>query len=294
MKKILILSGASYDSIVYLDKFPEPLPQTIHHSVFTEGVGSTGTGKAANLCQLGFKTTLHVLFGNDQYGEVIKSFFKNKPVNLLYDIDPKGTERHINIMDKEGRRISIFVSSTSDEPELDYTKLEPEIIAADIVILNIVNYARNFIPLLKKHNKQVWTDLHDYTDKNPYHQDFIDAADYIFLSSDNLTNYKKTMKNLITGKKLVVCTHGKKGATALNDKNQWFESDIIKSFKLVDSNGAGDSFFSGYLYGYSKGESIESCLKYGHIMGGLCVNSPLIAPENVSEEKLKTFFKNLS
>jgi sugar/nucleoside kinase (ribokinase family) len=293
MKSILILSGASYDSIVYLDKFPDPVPQTIHQSVFNEGVGSTGTGKAANLCHLGFNTTLHILFGDDRYGEAIKNFFADKPVKLLHDIDPTGTERHVNLMDKEGRRISIFVNCTSEEPELDYSKLEPEIIAADIVILNIVNYARNFIPLLRKHKKEVWTDLHDYTDDNSYHQDFIDCADYILLSSDNLGDYKSTMKNLIKGKKLVVCTHGKKGATALTDKNEWFESNIIKSFKLVDSNGAGDSFFSGFLYAHNKGYNIADCLTFGHILGGMCINSPLIAPDNISEERVISIFKSL-
>jgi sugar/nucleoside kinase (ribokinase family) len=162
------------------------------------------------------------------------------------------------------------------------------------VILNIVNYARNFIPLLKKHKKEVWTDLHDYTDNNPYHQDFIDCADYIFLSSDNLSDYRTTMKKLMTkNKKLIVCTHGKNGATAFNNKNEWFDSDIIKFFELVDSNGAGDSFFSGYLYAHTKGENIESCLKYGHILGGMCINSPLIAPENISESILEKYFRSL-
>jgi sugar/nucleoside kinase (ribokinase family) len=101
-KNILIISGASYDSIVYLDKFPEPLPQTIHESVFSEGPGSTGVGKASNLCHLGFNTSLQILVGDDYYGKQIRDFLSGKPVNQLVDIDPKGTERHVNLMNKTG------------------------------------------------------------------------------------------------------------------------------------------------------------------------------------------------
>jgi aryl-phospho-beta-D-glucosidase BglC (GH1 family) len=76
--------------------------------------------------------------------------------------------------------------------------------------------------LLKKYNKEVWTDLHDYNEGNPYHKDFIDAADYVFLSSDNLSDYKSTMQDIMSrNKKLVVCTHGKKGASALTSELKW-------------------------------------------------------------------------
>ncbi|MBN2614803.1 MAG: hypothetical protein JXR71_03845 [Bacteroidales bacterium] len=295
MQKALILSGASVDSIIYLDEFPQPLPQTIHQSVFAEKPGSTGIGKAANMGSLDFETTLHILLGQDAQGELIKNFFKEKPVRLLYDFDEKGTQRHVNIMNQRGERISIFVNTTSDKPDFDYASLEPEIIAADFVVLNIFNYARNFIPLLKKHNKEVWTDLHDYDEGNPYHEDFIDAAKYIHLSSDNLKDYRSAMKDLLDrGKKLIICTHAKEGATALTADGTWYEEPIIDDFQLVDSNGAGDSFFSGFLYAYKRGHSIQSCLRYGHVLGGLCIGSGQIAPENLSvplvEKQFKKYF----
>lgn len=45
------------------------------------------------------------------------------------------------------------------------------------------------------------------------------------------------------GKELVVCTHGKKGATLLTKHSISFEQAVITSFELVDANGAGDNFF---------------------------------------------------
>jgi sugar/nucleoside kinase (ribokinase family) len=295
-KKVLILSGGSFDSIVYLDSFPDPVPQTIHQSVFNETPGSTGVGKASNLGYLDFDTHLQILIGNDPFGDRIKQFLAKKPVNTLFDLDPAGTERHVNIMNQKGQRISIFVNSSSPNPAIDYSKYESLIKEADIVILNIIDYARNFIPLLKKYNKEVWTDLHDYNDDNPYHEDFIEASDYIFLSSDNLPDYKTTMQKLMTrGKKLTVCTHGKLGASLLNNAGEWYHSPCIADYDVIDTNGAGDAFFSGYLYAHCKGLEEKECLKYGHILGGMCVNSSDIAATGLSvkivEEQYMKHFK---
>ena len=294
-KSVLILSGASYDSIIYLDEFPEPVPQTIHQSIFTEGPGSTGVGKASNLCHLGFDAHLQYLVGNDVYGDQISNFLNRRPLMLHKDIDPGGTERHVNIMNKKGQRISIFVNSATAAPPINYAKYDALIQQSDFVVLNIIDYARNFIPLIKKHEKEVWTDLHDYNEGNPYHEDFIHASDYIFLSSDNLSDYKATMQKFMQmDKKLVVCTHGKEGASALTSSRQWIETPAINSFMVNDTNGAGDAFFSGYLYAHNQGYGIEQCLTYGHVLGGLCVESPDIAPRNLSIDLVEKVFKKIT
>ncbi len=292
--KVFILSGASYDTIVYLPDFPQPVPQTIHQSVFTEGPGSTGVGKAANLCCLGFDTRLQVLIGNDWHGQQILNYLGTKEIRLFVDTDPAGTERHVNLMNNRGERISIFITSASSLPPIDYANYEKEIKQADTIVLNIVDYSRHFIPQLTKHNKEVWTDLHDYTDGNPYHEDFIKASDYIFLSSDNLTDYPTTMRKLMArGKKLVVCTHGKKGATTLDAHGNWIDLPILESFKVKDTNGAGDAFFSGFLYAHKKGLNLKECLLYGHILGGMCVNSEKIAADNLSIQEVEAHFNRL-
>lgn len=86
------------------------------------------------------------------------------------------------------------------------------------------------------------------------------------------------------GKELVVCTHGKGGSTALTKDGKWIETPIIHDYSFKDANGAGDSFFSGYLYGILKGKSIEEALKLGTICAGLCITSSELAFEGLSEE----------
>ncbi|MBQ7296106.1 MAG: carbohydrate kinase family protein [Clostridia bacterium] len=47
----------------------------------------------------------------------------------------------------------------------------------------------------------------------------------------------------------------------------------IDEFIRVDSTGAGDAFFAGFMYGIMKDEPIEKCVLYGNITGGKCVTA---------------------
>lgn len=286
--KVLILGGTTYDSIISLPQLPQPESQTIHYAPFHETIGSTGAGKALNLCKLNIPCVLHSIIGDDLYGHTIIEGLHEAGVNFQYDYDPKGTERHINLMDRDGNRISIFVTQSSSNPPLDLIKLEELIQQCDIVVLNIIAYTKELISLCQKHNKPIWTDLHDYDGTNSYHDDYINAAAYIFMSSDSLDDYRKVMLDFHRkGKKLVVCTHGKNGATCLSEDGVWREASIIEDYRFKEANGAGDSFFSGYLYGYLNNKSIEECLGFAAICAGLSITCEELAYPELSENLLQ-------
>lgn len=291
MSHILILGGTTFDHIVTLNALPSPIPQTIHHANFNETVGSTGTGKSVSLKKMRVSNTLYSVLGDDLYGQRIIQFLKNEEVDFIYDIDSKGTERHFNIMDKDGNRISIFITQSSEHPNINFAVIEKEILRCDVIILNILSYCKDLIPILKNHAKPIWTDLHDYNEGNEYHQPFIEVANYIFLSSDNLTDYKKTMEQFIQlGKELVVCTHGKKGATALTKSGEWVEEPALTNVQIIDTNGAGDNFFSGFLYAYLNKKSVKISMRYGTICGALCISSQQIVSESLTEMLLEDMY----
>lgn len=272
------MGGASFDSLIHLDEFPSPTPQTIHQCRFQEGVGSTGVGKAVNLARLGFETTLQANVGKDMYGSRIEEFLQIPNLTFLPYYDAQGTERHVNLMDANGDRISIFVHNSSDNPPIDLEAYLPALLAADVVIINIVNYCRKMLAYCQAHQKEVWTDLHDYDGKNLYHQDFLDASSYVLVSSLSLPAYKTFMHEQIQkGKKIVICTHGKEGASLLSANGEWIDMPILSDFELVDSNGAGDAFFAGFVYAYQEKMPLRKCMQIATIVAGLAISSPLIA-----------------
>jgi sugar/nucleoside kinase (ribokinase family) len=236
------------------------------------------------------------MIGADKSGDLIRDTMERNGIHFLFDIDPKGTEEHVNIIDDNGGRISIFTQYATFVPELAYERFEKDIIECDYIVLNIINYVRKLIPVVKKCGKEIWCDIHDYDGSSTYHNDFIEAADYLFMSSDQMKDYRSFMKEQIQkGKKLVVCTHGKYGASALAENGDFVEMPIIDAFERVDVNGAGDNFFSGFLYAYSMGYDLIKSLAFGSIAAGLCISSKeIVNPILCSEYAEQLFMKYFS
>lgn len=287
MTQILIVGGASFNTMIALDRFPEPQPQTLIARGFHETIGSTGAGKALNLRKLGMGVTLHAPIGDDRYGRLIADGLAAAGVTFLYDLDPAGTQRHVNLMDRDGRRISLFLVPGTFDLAFDRVRLEAHIRTCDYLVLNISNYCRTLIPAIRQQQKAIWCDIHDYDGANSYHQDFIEAADYLFLSSEALPDYRQFMAQQVArGKRLVVCTHGKRGATALSPAGEWIETPIVSRYSPVDTNGAGDAFVAGVLYGHTQGYRLRECLRLGAVVGGLCVTSAELAADDLSPARV--------
>lgn len=285
MAHALVIGGASWNTMVYLAALPRPIPQTLFSSGYHETVGMTGAGKALNLRRLGLDVSLHVMLGDDEYGQRVRDYLVGAGIDLLADIDPAGTPRHVNLMSAEGERISIFLNAGTFAPTIDSARLHPLIQSADYIVLNIMNYARTLIPAIRAQGKPIWCDLHDYDGQNPYHADFVQAADYLFLSSDALPDYRAFMQRQIAaGKELVVCTHGRHGATALSRAQGWAEQPIAPGYALVDSNGAGDAFMAGFIYGQAQGWELRRCLCVAALVAGLSVSSRELAHAELSPE----------
>ena len=292
MQKILVLGGVSFNSMIYISDFPQPQPQTCFGQHYHETIGSTGAGKALNLRKLGFDVTLYGLIGEDALGERIKTYLTQEQVGFVYDIDPNGTERHFNLMDEDGQRLSIILNAGKFKPEINLPVIEKLIMESEHVVLNIVSYCRPMIPLLKKYKKDIWVDIHTYDGKNPYHDDFIDAADYLLMSSDDMPDYREFMEHqIVKGKKLVISTHGKDGATALTSERRWIDIPAIPISPVQDTNGAGDSFMSGVLYGCAHRFPLEKWLQLGAVVAGLCVTEFELAYPNLDEKVLEEVYQ---
>lgn len=283
--KVLILGGASYDTLFYFDQLPEPKAQTIFPKKTVKAIGSTGIGKAIPLKKIGFDVTLHAVIGNDNEGEIIKTDLKNQGINFIYDVDMLGTKSFTNLLDNDGRRISIYANGGTFEPIINEDKIRKEIDDADIVFVNIINYTKRFLPYIKALNKPIWIDLHDYDPNNSYYDLYCKYADVIQMSKEKDLDYKKIIKDFTMQKKTVILTDGKNGAQLfINDKE--YQQDAIKPNQMVDVNGAGDHFFSGYFYGVAKKLKVEKALKAGALLATKCIESEFISNDLINEKWL--------
>ncbi|WP_165856838.1 carbohydrate kinase family protein [Marinobacter sp. JSM 1782161] len=284
---ILIIGGASLDTIVQLDALPQPVPQTIWPRRSYRALGSTGAGKALNLVGLEQRVTLHTLLGRDEAGRTIRDALEATGLTLLVEETDAPTEQHVNLMDPHGHRISLFIQPPATPDRVDWAAVRAAMTRCPLVVVNILDYARPALELARNSGTPIWTDLHDYDGRNPHHQAFIDAADVIFLSSDNLPDYRAFMRaQMDQGKSMVVCTHGSQGATLLDRDGRWLEQPAFAVPQVVDTNGAGDAFFSGFLYGHLRGDSPARCLQLAAACGALTVQSTGLAGETLSPATL--------
>ncbi len=283
---VLILGGSSYDEVIRLKRLPQPSPQTLF-APSMKMVGSTGVGKAVALKRLGFNVALHVLEGADAEAKAIRSYLEANQITLITD-PVEVSEKHVNLVDEEGHRISIFTQTQPDRPAIDLERIETWIRWADLIVLNIIAYTKQLLGLIQASGKPVWTDLHDYEEDNPYYEPFIAAADAIFLSHDRLKDPAKLASRwLREGKRFIVVTMGKQGSELFEANHPLVYEPILNRFPFVDPNGAGDSYFAGFLYGFATGKDLREAMIYGTICGGMAVASEEIASVELSSSNIE-------
>ncbi|RMF14110.1 MAG: carbohydrate kinase family protein, partial [Gammaproteobacteria bacterium] len=75
------------------------------------------------------------------------------------------------------------------------------------------------------------------------------------------------------GKALVVCTHGARGAEAHTAEGEQVFQPAEPVTQVVDTNGAGDAFFAGFLAAHLDGQPVAACMERGARQAALCVQS---------------------
>jgi acarbose 7IV-phosphotransferase len=278
--RALVIGGVAWNTMVYLDEFPPPRPGTIFARGSHEAVGSSGAGKALNLEVLGADVTLWALVGDDEWGDRIRGVMADAGVAFLPATDPAGTMRHVNVMDATGDRLSIFVNGGTAETAVDVGVTERAAAAADLVAVTILPHCRPFLPMLQRLGSDIWIDIHDYDGVNPYHDDFIAAADHVQMSSIAMDDWRPFLEaRVAAGAVTAVCTHGAAGASGLTAADGWVDVPALPVQRLVDTNGAGDAFFAGFATAWLGGAGLAEALHRGTEVAAAAVQSRGLAPE---------------
>lgn len=275
----LVLGGASWNTMVYLDDLPEPTPHTVFASRSHRTVGSSGAGKALNLADLGVATTLWALLGADDEGEHVRRHLEGGGVSLVTQLDPAGTMRHVNVMNASGDRISIFENPGSLDAPPDMAPILPLLDGRDLVAITIFEHCRPLLGVLAEAGLDRWVDIHDYDGENPYHDDFIDSASHLFMSSVAHRDWRGfAERRIAAGTQLVVVTHGADGASGVTEADGWVDVPAVPVDRLVDSNGAGDAFFAGFAVAWIDQRNLAAALGAGAEQAARAIRSPDLAP----------------
>ncbi len=275
--RIVVSGPTSWNQLVAVDALPDARPQMLFARDSWETLGGTSAGKALNLSALGCDVVLHTLVAQDAVGERIEAVLTDAGLATLIERADGESERHLNLMTAAGERVSVYLSTPT--PRDDRSSAVSLAVSADIAVLDLSASSLALIDPVRDAGVAIWTDIHDYDGESSFHRPFIDAASVIFMNADGLAEPLEFMRECIrSGAALVVCTLGADGAMAVDSELVVHRVPAAAIESIVDTNGAGDAFFAGYLAAHLAGASIDDALAAGARQASVALGSRHLTP----------------
>jgi fructokinase len=267
-------------------------------------LGGSPANVAMNTSRLGLKSSMVAAVGDDGFGTYI--FERLAEVGVLTE--------HMKRIDNEPTTV-IFVSRTNHTPDFtpyraaDYFISEDQISRKTLLNTNIYhttcfalskNPARDTI--LKKaeeafglgcklsidvnYAKKLWDSrdtalrvIKAYCKYNPLIK--ISEDDMFRLFEQELPHDEIFHFFHAEGAETVCLTLGGKGVKLSQKGKDIIHLPAIKVDRILDATGAGDAFWSGFLFGYIKEKPIEECLKVALQLAALKLKHVGRLPNNI-------------
>ena len=276
---VLVVGGSGVDTIVPVGALPVPLADSYAVPPIHEGAGHTGTGVALGCAALGLTTAFVDFLGDDHPGSLVRERLAGTGVDFRPLISPHGTRRAVNLVAADGRRMSFYDARDPLDLRMPPEHYLPALRRARHVHLSIMHFARFLYDDIEALGIPVSTDLHDWDGLTDHHREFALRSDLVFLSTAGAgERIGSVMREILREGRAeaVIATAGAGGAYLLSadDRTPRLVPAAVPPGPVVDSNGAGDAFTSGFLYGRLAGRSLEDCVRLGAVAGAHACTSP--------------------
>ncbi|WP_046499526.1 carbohydrate kinase family protein [Streptomyces odonnellii] len=297
----MVVGGSGVDTVVRVDSLPVPLADSVGVGPIREWPGHTGGNVALGCRALGLDVKFLDFIGDDWTGGQVRERLTKGGVDFEVLISPAGTRRAVNLVDRTGRRMSFYDGRDPADLRMPRDSYLPHLRRARHVHLSITNFARFLYDDIESLGVPASTDLHDWDGLSDYHRDFALRSDLVFLSAAGAgERIASVMREILREGRAeaVIATAGAGGSYLMTRQGSRTPRPIpatIPPAPVVDSNGAGDAYVCGFLYGRLAGLDLEACARMGAVAGAYACtsggNEALIGPDALVTSKLKTLRK---
>lgn len=255
-------------------------------------LGGSPTNVSINMSRLGLNVKLVATIGNDGFGDyimkrlqengVVTSFIKeidtipttvifiNRTVNTPEFIPIRGADTQIQpdqLPDSLLEKSKVFHTTCfalSKQPARD-TILKKAARAYELGCrLSIdINYSDKIWPDTEEASETIKT----YCKYNPLVKVSQDDVDRLFGQGMTHEEIFKYFHQL--GAKVVCLTLGKDGAKLSEEEQNILQLSALKVEKIMDATGAGDAFWSGFLFAFLKNKDYHKCMEAGLQMAAI-------------------------
>ena len=274
---------------------------------------------AANIARFNGDISFYGVVANDEYGHFLLDFAKKKLQNSLIEVkkDRETTQALVTL--DNGERSFRFIRDNGSDYLLDVNLLK-EFDLNNISIIHIgslmLSYqeGRDFFyqacEYIKKHSSCLISFDVNYRndifkDEETAKEIFINAikcADIVKFTEEELELLSKQkdvlegLKTLLNDKQVAVVTLGKDGSIFFS--NEKYIKVPSYPLKPIDTTGAGDAFYSYFLYRYDKGFDIKDdnqiidVLRKANVTGALATQRKGAIDVAPSLEEIDDFLKD--
>ncbi|MFE6974084.1 carbohydrate kinase family protein [Streptomyces sp. NPDC057682] len=276
----MVVGGSGVDTIVRVDALPVPLADSVMVGPIEEWPGHTGGNVALGARALGLGTALLDCIGDDWTGAQVRERLAGGGVEFHPLISAAGTRRAVNLVDATGRRMSFYDARDPEDLRMPREFYLPRLRRARHVHLSIMHFTRFLYDDIEALGIPVSTDLHDWDGRAEHQREFALRSDLVFFSAAATgTRTPTVMREILAGGRAstVVATAGAEGSYVLTrdgGPDPVHVSATAPPAPVVDSNGAGDAFVTGFLYGRLNGRDALGSARLGAVAGAFACTAP--------------------
>ncbi|MFE6053275.1 carbohydrate kinase family protein [Kitasatospora sp. NPDC056446] len=269
---LLVVGGSGVDTVVRVDRLEIPSGDSQFVGPVHDYVGHTGTGVALGAHHLGLRTAFLDFLGDDPQGAQVRAALARHGLHFAHLVSPYGTPRGVNLVDAAGRRFSFFDGRHPADLRLPRDFTLPYAERSRHVHLSITGVNRDMYADLHRLGRGTSTDLHDWDGADPHHRDYALGSDLVFLSVAGCRGRHEQVMRAILAEgraRVVTATAGAEGCFVLTreDTAPRHLPAVDPGRPVLDTNGAGDAFVSGFLYAWFRGRPPLDCARAGSAAG---------------------------
>ena len=257
--KVVVVGVANQQTALPVESFPiEYTAQRYVTGQIRHTVGGVGFNVARALATFGHAVALASPLGEDYPAAMIDAEAYRFGVSThLCRRELRRTPRSVVLWHEDGRRqANVDLTDAADflfSPE----DLAPDLFRAKLVVLGNSNMTRPLIGPLVERGSRFAVDLQDVRGAdNPWDRDFL-AADYLNMSNVNVRGYERDILLELRAKsraRVLIMTLDADGALVLERDAEEPVHVPAPSVPVLNSVGAGDTFFATFLHHAVKGK----------------------------------------